>query len=93
MDRLLEHSEFATPVDGVFNESGIVFINLGVLVNLPIGISCKDILLEIHGCMQMHRVALHTQLRQRGAVLDDGGRVAEPDDEASIWLDILNNMV
>ena len=84
MDRLLEHSEFATPVDGVFNESGIVFINLGVLVNLPIGISCKDILLEIHGCMQMHRVALHTQLRQRGAVLDDGGRVAEPDDEASI---------
>ena len=84
MDRLLEHSEFAAPVDGIFNESGIVFINLGVLVNLPIGISCKDILLEIHGCMQMHRVALHTQLRQRGAVLDDGGRVAEPDDEASI---------
>ena len=93
MDRLLEHSEFATPVDGVFNESGIVFINLGVLVNLPIGISCKDILLEIHGCMQMHRVALHTQLRQRGAVLDDGGRVAEPDDEASIWLDIFNTIV
>ena len=93
MDRLLEHSEFATPVDGIFDESWIVFINLIVLENFPIGISCKDILLEIHGCMQMHRVALHTQLRQRGAVLDDGGRVAEPDDEASIWLDILNTMV
>ena len=93
MDSLLEHSEFPTPVDGIFDESWIVFINLSVLENLPIGIYCKDIFLESHGCMQMHRVALHTHLRQCGAVVDEGGRVAEPDDEASIWLDILNTMV
>ena len=84
MDSLLEHSELPTPVDGVLNERGIVFINLCVLEDLPISISCKDIFLESHGCMQMHRVAVLAHLRQCGAVLDEGGRVAEPDDEASI---------
>ena len=84
MDSLLKHSELPTPVDGIFLESWIVFINLCVLEDLPIGISCKDIFLETHGRMQMHRVAVLAHLRQCGAVLDEGGRVAEPDDEASI---------